>query len=68
MDKIPTQISIFKNKKIRKVLHKNEWWFSILDVIEALTDSPHPKTYWEKLKERDTSMTESFPFWVQLKL
>ena len=68
MDKIPTQISIFKNKKIRKVLHKNEWWFSILDIIEALTDSPQPKTYWAKMKERDSSMSESFPFWEQLKL
>lgn len=68
MDKIPTQISIFKNKKIRKVLHKNEWWFSILDAIEALTDSPHPKTYWAKLKDRDVSISQPFPFWEQLKL
>jgi prophage antirepressor-like protein len=68
MDKIPTQISIFKNKKIRKLLHKNEWWFPILDIIEALTDSPKPKTYWAKMKKRDGSISELFLFWEQLKL
>jgi prophage antirepressor-like protein len=68
MEQISTQISIFKNKKIRKTLYKNEWWFSILDVIEALTDSPHSKTYWGKLKERDKAISQPFPFWVQLKL
>lgn len=68
MEQISTQISIFKNKKIRKVLHKNEWFFSVIDVVEALTDSSYPKTYWAKLKDRDVSLSESFPFWEQLKL
>jgi prophage antirepressor-like protein len=62
MEQISTQISIFKNKKIRKTLYKNEWWFSILDVIEALTDSSYPKTYWAKLKDRDFSLSQPFPF------
>jgi DNA-damage-inducible protein D len=52
MDKIPTQISIFKNKKIRKVLHKNDWFFSVVDVVEALTESINPRDYWFKLKTR----------------
>jgi DNA-damage-inducible protein D len=52
MDIIPTQISIFKNKKIRKVLHKNEWFFSVVDVCEALTDSMDAGAYWRKLKQR----------------
>jgi len=33
------QIAIFKGKEIRKTLYQNEWWFSIVDVIEALTNS-----------------------------
>ncbi|MEK7086194.1 MAG: Bro-N domain-containing protein [Patescibacteria group bacterium] len=63
-----TKIALFKGKLIRKALHKNEWWFSILDIIHALTDSPQPKTYWAKMKDRDKEMSQPFPFWEQLKL
>jgi hypothetical protein len=52
MEQISTQISIFKNKKIRKILHKNEWFFSVVDVVEALTESINPRDYWFKLKTR----------------
>ena len=63
-----TEIALFKGKKIRKTLYKNEWWFSILDIIIVLTDSPQPKTYWAKMKDRDKEMSQPFPFWEQLKL
>ena len=63
-----TRIALFQNKTIRKELRDNEWWFSILDVITALTDSPQSKTYWAKMKERDKEMSQPFPFWEQLKL
>jgi hypothetical protein len=63
-----TKIALFKGKKIRRTLYKNEWWFSILDVITVLTDSPQSKTYWAKMKTRDKEMSQPFPFWEQLKL
>ena len=47
-----TKIVIFKNKEIRKTFYKNEWWFSVIDVIEALTDSVNPRDYWFKMKIR----------------
>ncbi len=47
-----TQIAIFRGKNIRKVIHKNEWWFSVVDVVEALTDSVNPRDYWFKMKIR----------------
>jgi DNA-damage-inducible protein D len=47
-----SEIAIFKNSKIRRVLHENEWWFSVVDVCGALTDSPDPGAYWRKLKQR----------------
>jgi len=47
-----TQIALFKGKKIRKTLHNNEWWFSVIDVIEALTDSLQPSKYWSAMKAR----------------
>jgi len=62
------KIVLFKGKMIRKTLHKNEWWFSILDVIVVLTETPIPKTYWAKMKVRDKEMSQPFPFWEQLKL
>jgi hypothetical protein len=61
-------IALFKGKAIRKTLHNKEWWFSVVDVVGVLTDSPQPKTYWAKMKERDKDMSQPFPFWEQLKL
>lgn len=63
-----TKIAFFKGKKIRKTLHKNEWWFSILDIITVLADTSSSNTYWAKMKERDKEMAQPFPFWEQLKL
>lgn len=68
MEKIESHIAIFKGKSIRKTIFQKEWWFSVVDVIQVLTDSPQPKTYWAKMKERDTEMVQPFPFWEQLKL
>ena len=47
-----TKIVIFKGKKVRKTLYNNEWWFSVTDVVDVLTDSVDPGAYWRKLKER----------------
>jgi hypothetical protein len=47
-----TKIALFKGKKIRKTLFQNEWWFSVIDIIEALTDSTQPSKYWSAMKAR----------------
>jgi len=46
------KLVVFKNKEIRRTLHNNEWWLSIVDVCGALTDSPDAGAYWRKLKKR----------------
>src|SRR3989338_3214542 len=46
------KIAIFKGKKIRKILHNGEWWFSVVDVIEVLTDSERSSAYWTAMKAR----------------
>ncbi len=51
-DDISTRIALFKGKKIRRVLYQGEWWFSVVDVIEALTDSSQPSKYWTAMKAR----------------
>ncbi len=47
-----TRVAIFRGKNIRKVIFKNEWWFSVVDVVEALTDSTKPRVYWNAMKTR----------------
>jgi len=47
-----TKIAVFKGKEIRKIIHNNEWWFSVIDVVSVLTDSANPRDYWFKMKIR----------------
>ena len=47
-----TKVAIFRNRKIRKTLYKNEWWFSVIDIVGALTDSDRPRKYWNDLKAK----------------
>ena len=65
-----TNIKLFQDKKIRSTWNEEEeqWYFSVVDVVEALTDSPNPRQYWRKMKDRDLKEYQSYPFWVQLKL
>ena len=49
------QLSIFEGKKVRKIWHKDEWWFSVIDVVAILTDQSDYLTarkYWNKLSQR----------------
>ena len=47
-------IKLFESKKIRSQwdAEKETWYFSIVDVIEVLTDSSIPKRYWSDLKKK----------------
>ena len=58
-----TKIAIFRNRKIRKTIHSNEWWFVITDVIVALTDSQNPKQYLKNMLNRDDELAKG---WVQI--
>ena len=47
----------FEGKPIRKIWHNEEWYFSVIDVIEALTDSSTPRKYWNTLKMREPQLS-----------
>ncbi len=47
-----TKIALFKGKKIRRIIYQNEWWFSVIDVIEVLTGTARPRKYWNDLKKK----------------
>jgi DNA-damage-inducible protein D len=51
-----TRLVVFKDKQIRRTLHNNAWWFSVADVVEALTDSTDPKQYIKKMRQRDPEL------------
>jgi len=47
-----TKLAVFKGKGIRKTIHENEWWFSVVDVVEVLTGTDRPRKYWSDLKKK----------------
>ncbi len=50
-----TKLVVFKNKEIRRILFNNEWYFAVVDVIAALTDSEKPRDYWYRMKRREAA-------------
>ena len=65
-----TQLALFRGEEIRKVLHEGEWHFSIVDVIEVLTESRTPRRYWSDLKRglQKEGFSELYEKIVQLKI
>jgi prophage antirepressor-like protein len=62
-------IILFKEQKIRRTWHNEEWWFSVVDIVGALTDSPDAGAYWRKLKQRlKAEESEVVTFCHELKL
>jgi len=53
-----TNLAIFQGKTIRKLMHNNEWYFSVTDVIHVLTDSVNSRDYWFKMKIREEKESE----------
>ncbi len=47
---------VFQDKKIRRLWHDNEWYFSVTDIVQALTESPSPRQYWGVLKSRESQL------------
>ncbi|MCK5243353.1 Bro-N domain-containing protein [bacterium] len=62
------KLVIFQSKEIRRLWYEDEWYYSVVDIISALTESPTPRQYWGKLKEREFIQLQLSPIWVQLKL
>lgn len=46
------QIVPFKGKTVRKAFYNGEWWFSVVDVVSALTESGRARKYWADLKRQ----------------
>ncbi|MDP2209803.1 MAG: Bro-N domain-containing protein [Bacteroidota bacterium] len=55
-----TKIALFRGIKIRKTIHNNEWWFVIVDVVAALTDSVQPDGYIKDMRRRDPELSKGW--------
>ena len=70
--KLNTITKLFEGSEIRSVWNNDEedYYFSVVDVIGALTDSPNPRNYWNMLKKRliEEENSELYTNCVQLKL
>jgi prophage antirepressor-like protein len=62
------KLAVFQNKNIRRIWNEEEWFYSVVDIIEVLTDSPTPRQYWGKVKDREFTKLQLSPIWVRLKL
>ena len=54
------QIIVFQDKNIRRTWHKDGWYFSVVDIVSALTDSIDPKQYVKKLRQRDPILSSNW--------
>lgn len=51
---------VFKGKNIRRVLHNDEWWFVVNDIVEALIDTSNSTYYIKKMRARDPALSEGW--------
>lgn len=61
MTKLPTKsnsLKMFEGNNIRSVWNEKEeeWYFSVVDIVHALTDSPNPRDYFKKMRKRDEEL------------
>lgn len=46
---------VFGSKQIRRVWYEDQWYFSVVDIVGVLTDSPNPRNYWNMMKAREAA-------------
>jgi hypothetical protein len=71
-----SSMALFEERQVRRLFHNDEWWFVVVDIVLALTDSANPSDYLKKLRRRDPALGEAFegggqivpPFRFPLKL
>ncbi len=56
MDEDQDKLIVFQNKNIRRTWFKEDWYYSLIDIIEVLTESSNPTDYLKKLRKRDLEL------------
>ena len=63
MKTLPTtenHMVVFNDRAIRRVLHKDEWWFVIADIVAVLTESSNPAGYIKDMRRRDPELSKGW--------
>lgn len=70
MDRQQNKLVVFQNKNIRRIWNNDEWYYSVIDICGALTESSNPRDYWYRIKKRldEEEKTELSTICRQLKL
>lgn len=55
-----SNIALFEERQVRRIFQNDEWWFVLVDIVAALTDSANPSDYLKKLRRRDPSLADAF--------
>lgn len=63
-----SNIVLFEEKNIRRTWHNDQWFFSVIDIIEVLTNTTNPTSYWSKVQKSILAENEFVRFWHKLKL
>ncbi len=57
---IDQKMIVFNDRAIRRVFHKEEWWFAVADVVAVLTDSVDIKQYIKRMRSRDQQLNSNW--------
>jgi hypothetical protein len=60
LQKVDNRIAFFEWNEVKKIIHNDEWWFSIEDIIYVLTESLDPKQYIKKMRTRDLELKNNW--------
>ncbi|MDO9536898.1 MAG: Bro-N domain-containing protein [Thermoplasmata archaeon] len=60
MNDADSALVVFRGKEIRRAWHDGQWYFVVVDIVGALTDSINPTDYLKKLRKRDNSLNEGW--------
>lgn len=68
MEKENKDLALFEGVKIRQIEIDGQMFYSVIDVVQVLTDSPQPASYWNKVKKQILKESEVLRFWQKVKL
>ena len=57
-------VALFQETSIRRTWHQNQWWFVVVDVVSALTDSRDPTQYINRIRLRDKDLAQGWVHFV----
>jgi len=56
MEKGQDKLIVFESKEIRRIWYNDEWWFSVADIVETLTESKDVRQYIKRMRQRDEAL------------